>query len=207
MYIVAFFFFFLCASIQDIHMMKIKFLFSCFLLAISFCHAQDSESVKTEKVWRINFLNPAVELEIPTGQYSTFSSSLGVGYSGGYPDLTIAGNTGLIYIISPFGDFQHKWFYNLNKRADKNLQVEHNSGNFISFRLFTRGKSLAENVIRTSDFDFAVGPTWGIQRKYGENFHLLFDVGPQYYFDTLGNGNIWPLMLQLNLGIDLKKKR
>jgi hypothetical protein len=187
--------------------MKKYLIISTLLLNIIFVTAQDLYSIKTEKVWRINFLNPAVELEIPTGQYSTFSSSFGVGYSGGYPDLTIAENSGLIYIISPFGDFQHKWFYNLNKRADKNLQVEHNSGNFISFRLFTRGKSLAENVIRTSDFDFAVGPTWGIQRKYGENFHLLFDVGPQYYFDTLGNGNIWPLMLQLNLGFDLKKKQ
>jgi hypothetical protein len=34
----------------------------------------------------------------------------------------------------------------------------------------------------------------------------LFDVGPQYYFDTNGNGNIWPIMLQLNLGFDLNKK-
>jgi hypothetical protein len=28
--------------------------------------------IETEKVLRVNFLNPAVELEIPTGKYSTF---------------------------------------------------------------------------------------------------------------------------------------
>lgn len=183
------------------------FILPIFLLMLSLMNAQDLSSIKTEKVWRVNFLNPAIELEIPTGQYSTFSSSIGVGYGGGYPDLTIADDSGLIYIISPFADIQQKWFYNLNKRTGKDLNIENNSGNFISIRLFTRGKSIAKNVIRTSDYDFAIGPTWGIQRKYGKNFHLLFDVGPQYYFDTKGNGNIWPLMLQLNLGFDLKKKQ
>lgn len=61
---------------------------------------------------------------------------------------------------------------------------------------------MAENITRTSDFDFAIGPTWGIQRRYSKKFHLLFDIGPQYYFDTEGNGNFWPIMIQLDLGFD-----
>ncbi|WP_407557766.1 hypothetical protein [Winogradskyella sp. 4-2091] len=183
-----------------------KILFALiFGLITTLNYAQNTNDIGTEKVWRVNFLNPAVELEIPTGQYSTFSSSLGVGYGGGYPDLT-SGGSGFIYVISPFADFQHKWFYNLNKRTDKNRNTTNNSGNFVSFRLVTRGNSIAENVNRTSDFDFAFGPTWGIQRKYGKRFHLLFDVGPQYYMDTKGNGNIWPIMFQLNLGFDFRKK-
>jgi hypothetical protein len=165
-------------------------------------YGQEENTYTTEKVWRINFLNPGAELEVPTGHYSTFSTGLGIGYGGGYPDLTYGGN-GFIYIIAPFLDLQQKWFYNINKRIGKNKTVENNSGNFISARLITRGNSIADNVYRTSDFDFAFGPTWGIQRKYGENFHLLFDIGPQYYFDTEGNGNIWPIMFQLNLGFDL----
>lgn len=168
-------------------------------------YAQEKTDVSTEKVWRINFFNPAIELELPTGDYSTFSSALGIGYGGGYPDLTSADN-GFIYIIAPFADLQQKWFYNLNKRSRKNRNTENNSGNFVSLRFIARGNSIADNVTRTSNFDFAIGPTWGIQRKYGKNFHLLFDVGPQYYFDTNGNGNIWPIMLQLNLGFDFKKK-
>lgn len=174
------------------------------LLSISF-YAQEENRISIEKIWRINFLNPGVELEVPTSQFSTFSSGIGIGYGGGYPDLT-SGGSGFIYIISPFLDLQHKWFYNFTKRSQKNKTTKNNSGNFISLRLVTRGNSIAENVYRTSDFDFAIGPTWGIQRKYGKNFHLLFDVGPQYYMDTNGNGNFWPLMLQINLGFDLKKK-
>ena len=169
-------------------------------------YAQEQEIYSTEKVWRINFLNPGVELELPTGDYSTFSTGIGVGYGGSYPDLTPGityGRNGFVYIIAPFIDLQQKWFYNINKRIGKERTVDNNSGNFVSLRFLTRGNSIAENIKRTSDFDFAFGPTWGIQRKYGENFHLLFDVGPQYYMDTEGNGNIFPIMFQLNLGFDL----
>ncbi|MDY7396878.1 hypothetical protein UMM65_16650 [Aureibaculum sp. 2210JD6-5] len=174
------------------------------IIAIS-VSGQTNENINTKKIWRINFLNPSIELEMPTGQYSTFSSALGISFGEGYPDLTFGGS-GFIYIISPFTDLQQKWFYNLNRRNGKNRTTENNSGNFVSSRLISRGNSISENVNRTSNFDFAIGPTWGIQRKYGKNFHFLFDVGPQYYFDTKGNGNIWPLMLQLNLGFDLSKK-
>lgn len=173
-------------------------------------YGQEKKTYETEKVWRINFLNPGAELELPTGNYSTFSTGLGIGYGGGYKDLTGTDigditviDNGIIYIIAPFADLQQKWFYNINKRIEKGKVVDNNSGNFISARFLTRGPSIADNVTRTSDFDFAFGPTWGIQRKYGENFHLLFDVGPQYYFDTEGNGNFFPFMLQLNLGFDL----
>jgi hypothetical protein len=169
-------------------------------------YAQQSNNISTEKVWRINFLNPAIELETPTSQYSTFSAAFGIGYGGGYPDLTYGGS-GFVYIISPFLDVQQKWFYNLNKRHLKNKNTENNSGNFVSLRMLARGKSIAENVNRTSNFDLAFGPSWGIQRNYGKNFHLLFDVGPIYYTDTKGNGNIFPIMLQLNLGFDLQKKK
>lgn len=158
--------------------------------------AQEKEGPKTEKVWRLNFLNPGVELELPTGGYSAFSTGLGVGYGGSYPDLSYVGN-GFVYIIAPFLDIQQKWFYNLNKRTEKEKTVSNNSGNFVSARLITRGPSIADNVFRTSDFDFAIGPTWGIQRKYGKIFHLLFDIGPQYYFDTNGNGNVFLLCFSL----------
>ena len=165
-------------------------------------YAQEQQTYHTEKVWRINFINPGVELEVPTGNYSTFSAGLGVGYGGSYPELTYGGS-GLVYIIAPFLDLQQKWFYNVKRRTRKNRSVEKNSGNFISARTIVRGHSIADNVYRTSDFDLAFGPTWGIQRSYGETLHLLFDIGPQYYMDTEGNWNIFPIMLQLNIGIDL----
>ena len=156
--------------------MKKILLTSIFGLIATLNYAQEKNDIGTQRVWRMNFLNPGVELELPTGTYSTFSAGLGIGYGGGYPDLTFDEN-GFIYIISPFLDIQEKWFFNLNKRNRKNKMTENNSGNFISLRFITRGNSIADNVNRTSDFDFAIGPTWGIQRKYGKNFHLLLTSG------------------------------
>ena len=162
-----------------------------------------SQEKQTENVWRINFLNPGVEYEMATGKNTTLSIGAGVGYSGSYPHTSIGGGSGVITSFNPFLDVQHKWFYNFDKRKTKGLNTTHNSGNFVSARFLTRGESLFGNSNGTDGLDFAVGPTWGIQRKYGKNFHLLFDMGPIYYFDVNGNGYYFPLMLQLNLGFDL----
>lgn len=178
------------------------FLLALFNAAISYSQ-EDKNLIHTEKVWRVNFLNPGIEIEIPTGHNSTFSANLGIGYGGSYPDLSYNEKNGFVYLISPFLDFQEKFYYNFEKRGLKNKSIKNNSGNFVSARLLIRGNSIADNFERTSDLDFAIGPTWGIQRVYGKNFHLLFDVGPIYYLDGKGNGSVFPVMFQLNLGFDL----
>lgn len=65
-------------------------------LIISSVNAQTSKPANTEKIWRVNFLNLAIELELPTGNSSTFSSALGIGFGGTYPDLTFSGSSFLI---------------------------------------------------------------------------------------------------------------
>jgi len=183
-----------------------KLLLTIFCLIGIHSYAQEYNSVSeiedgfTENVFRINFLNPGVEYELALGQKSTLSAGLGIAYGGSYPDLSGNGS-GFIYLISPFLDVQYKRFYNFEKRLAKNKNIAHNSGNFLSARIYTRGETIESNFSRTSNYDFAVGPTWGIQRNYG-SFHLLFDVGSIYYLDTKGNGNWFPIMLQLNLGFD-----
>lgn len=177
-------------------LITITFLFSIKL------HSQDSGVLTTNKI-RINIVNPAIEIDRPTGNKSILTTGLGVGYGGSYPDLTLVAD-GWLYIISPFLDIQHKWFTNLEKRHKKGKSTESNSGNFISMRLLIRGESITENVIRTTNTDFAIGPTWGIQRNFANNWNLLFDVGPIYYFDTEGTGNFFPLIIQLNLGYNIK---
>ena len=167
---------------------------------------QGQEEISAEKVWRVNFINPGVELELPVSKNGTFSTNLGVGYNGAYPDLVYGEENGIIYIIAPFLDFQYKQFYNFKRRAEKGKSISGNSGNFISARIISRGSSIADNVFRKSDVDFAVGPTWGIQREYGK-INLLFDLGPQFYFDANGNSGFWPLMAQLNIGLNLNSKR
>lgn len=182
--------------------MKLK-LFVVMLFCILGYSQVYSQYEKTTSVWRINFLNPGIEYEMPTGTNSTFSIGAGIGYSGSYPHSDVGLSSGFITSFNPFLDLQQKWFYNLDKRKTKGLNVTNNSGNFVSVRALTRGESLFGNSNGTDKLDFAVGPSWGIQRKYGKNFHLLFDIGPIYYFDIEGRKGFFPLMIQLNLGFDL----
>ncbi|WP_281979656.1 hypothetical protein [Tenacibaculum mesophilum] len=179
--------------------MKKSFLLICSL----FVATVFSQEQLTQRVWRVNFLNPGIEYEMPIGNNSTLSIGAGIGYSVSYPHTDNTVGSGFITSFNPFLDVQNKWFYNFDKRKTKGLNITNNSGNFISARVLTRGESLFGNSNGTDGLDFAVGPTWGIQRKYGKNFHLLFDMGPIYYFDVNGNGYYFPLMLQLNLGFDL----
>lgn len=188
------------------------YLFFCISLSLT---AQDTIKEKnTTTVWRINFLNPAGEFEMPTGNNSVLSAGLGIGFGGSYPYLNkgiaknkYSINTGFIYMITPFLDIQQKWFYNFARRKQKNKIIKNNSADFFSLRFLTRGNAISTNIDRTSDFDFAICPTWGMQRNFGNNFYFMFDIGgPLYYFDTKGNGNIFPIMLQVNLGINLFNK-
>ena len=158
-----------------------------------------------QNIWRVNFLNPSLEHELALGEKMVVSAGLGVGYGGSYRELEIGSANGFVYIISPFLDLQFKRFYNRAKRLSEDRDIGHNSGNYVSMRGIVRGGSLAENVKRKDNIDVAIGPTWGLQRAYGK-FHFLFDIGPQYYFDTRGNGGFFPLMVQINLGLNLSSR-
>lgn len=176
------------------------------LLGILFfmtCYSQEKEKT-TEKILRLNFINPGIEIEWPVFNKSTIATNLGIGYGGSFPNLTYTSGSGWLYMIAPFIDIEYRKIYNQEKRFEKGKNIEYNSGNFWGLRFLTRGKEIKSNVNRTDDIDFSVGPIWGIQRNYGK-INLLFDFGPVYYFDTKGNSGIFPIVAQLNIGFNLKK--
>jgi len=160
---------------------------------------------QTENVLRVNFLNPALSFEKATGNKTTLETSIGFGYHGSYPELRHYGEGGFQYLFAMFADVQGRYYYNFEKRAAKGKRVDKNNGNFIAARmLYTSfGVSELSSFERYSDHSFAVGPIWGLQRTYGERFNMSFSAGPVYYFDPLGNGNFFPLMLKINLGVNL----
>jgi len=171
------------------------FIFIGVLIIITESFSQ--ESVRTSKVLRINAINPGIEYETPLFNQSTFAVNVGVGYGGSHPNLTTYAS-GWLYLIAPFADIHYRNYYNLEKRLDKGKSIQYNAGNFWGLRMLTRGKALSSNFTRTNDYDFAVGPTWGLQRSFGK-INLLFDVGFVYYFDTKGNDGFVPT-LELNIG-------
>lgn len=163
--------------------------------------AQNSEPHSSlENVWRVKFINPGVEYELPAGITTSFIFNAGIGYGGSYPEL--GRGSGFQYVIAPFIDVEFRKYYNREKRFSKGRSVRYNSGNFVSVRAIGNGWAIAENVNRKDDLDFAIGPTWGLQRNY-DKLHFLMNLGPTYYFNTIGNSGFYPLMLQLNFGLNL----
>ncbi len=129
------------------------------LLSLLFTITLFSQENKTEKVLRINLLNPAIELELPTSNTTTLSLSTGIGYSVSYPHTSDIAGTGFITSFNPFFEAQEKWFYNFKKRKKNKRTISHNSGNFISSRLLVRTPSLFGSSNGTNVLDFAFGPT------------------------------------------------
>ena len=184
-------------------MMK-RIVFILGLVACMNVFGQETEN-NLQKTFRINMINPGVEYELPISKKSTIAVNPGIGIHGSYLNLDYDNiNSGITYYISPFMDLSYKYIYNQEKRASKGKNINYNSGNYWGLRLLTNFKEFeSKNILRKDDISFEFGPTWGIQRAYGK-MHLLFDVGSVYYFDTKGNNGFFPIMLQLNLGFNVK---
>ena len=165
-------------------------------------YSQENSNTDLENNFVVNFLNPGVDYELAISSKTLVSFGAGIGYSGSYTELTAIPASGFVYEISPFLDIQYKVIYNRKKRLLKGKSLTYNSGNFVSFRSITRGKSIESNYLRTDKIDFAIGPTWGFQRSYNK-LRLLIDIGPQFYFDTNGNNGFFPFMIQINFGLNL----
>jgi len=164
---------------------------------------QESENT-LQKVFRINAINPGIELELPITKKSTIAANAGIGIHGSYVNLDYT-STGITYYISPFLDLSYKKIYNQQQRALKGKNINYNTGNYWGLRLLTNFKEIkSQNLERMDDISFDLGPTWGIQRAY-QKLHFLFDFGPVYYFDTIGNKGFFPIMIQLNIGFNAKK--
>jgi hypothetical protein len=170
------------------------------LFLVNYLYSQNINN-KTTNVLRINIINPGVEFEMAVMNHSAFVANLGVGYGGSYPNLSSSAN-GFVYSLVPFLDLQYRNYYNFEKRLSKGKNIESNSGNFWGLRMLTRGEAFASNFSRTSNYDFAFSPVWGLQRKYGK-INVLFDIGPIYYFDLKGNDGIFPIIFEFSLGYNL----
>ena len=183
-------------------MKRIFFIVTICFFSNSLLAQNKINDASVENNFVVNVINPGLDYELAVGKKFVISVGVGIGYHGAYSNITVIPNNGFNYVITPFVDIQYKFIYNRVKRARNDKPIAYNSGNFVSFRITGRGRSIAENITRTDDTDFAIGPTWGLQRSF-KKMRILADIGPQYYFDTLGNSGFFPFMLQINLGFNL----
>ena len=110
-----------------------------FVIFISLIAKGQETSNELTNVFRINALNPGLELEMPISMKSTLSINSGIGIHGSNKNLNHT-TTGVTYFISPFADLAYKKIYNRKNRNLKGKTLDYNSGNFWSVRLLTSFK-------------------------------------------------------------------
>ena len=159
----------------------------------------------TTKSFRINFINPGAEWDIPVSKHSIVSVNPGIGWNTSYASSRFfESDDGLTYFIAPFLDCSYMNIYNLKKRFDKGKNTKYNSGNYFGVRFISKFEelSIGDND-RESDIDFSISPTWGIRRSLGK-VHTMLELRPTCYIDTNGNVDFFPVILHLKLGLNLK---
>ena len=183
---------------------KFKTIIILFFYTLS-SFSQENKDISLQNLFKLNFINPGVGYDLAISNSTLFSTDVGISYSGAFDKITLIENNGFQYVIAPVVNMQYKYFYNRYKRKQKDKAIDFNSGNYFSLRIQGRGTSIAENLTRTDDIDFLIGPTWGFQRSFSK-FYYLIDFGPTYYFDTIGNGGVFPINVQIKFGLNIIKE-
>lgn len=83
------------------------------------------------------------------------------------------------FALTPAISVSPKWYYNLQKRADKGKSTTNNSGNYWSAKL----EYIPDWFVISNTKDIRVNPTlalipnWGIRRNFAQNFNYELRLG------------------------------
>jgi len=153
--------------------------------------------------FRIQLINPGVNWQWVTSENSILSLNSGFSFAASYWYVKDYVNS-FNYEINPLITIQHLWLYNRKKRFNNGRITEGNSGNFVSVKLVTIGPPIVSNFAEKTELGFAIGPSWGMQRKYGRYLSFLFEMGPGYFIDIKGNSQFYFFNPRLTIGLILK---
>lgn len=86
------------------------------------------------------------------------------------------------YVFAPVITLEPRWYYNLNKRVERDRRIDGNSGNFFALKT-----SYHPDWFAISNYDhlkivsdFSLIPTWGIRRNIGDHFNWETGIGIGY---------------------------
>lgn len=117
-------------------------------------------------------------------------SQLGVDFGvSGFSEFEAKGTGDFIATLNL--TFEPRWYYNLEKRVQKDKDISKNSGNFFALMLTSHFDDTSwkdDDRLRVYD-QIRIIPKWGIRRHIGEhfNYELGFGYGYEFYLsDNIG---------------------
>ena len=167
-----------------------KLLLLCLLVPL-LCRAQDSTNTATrlanpinylrQNVWRVLFLSPGVAQETRLGVRTTLASDIRLG--GAFVGNGSSNATYSSYFINSILSTGVRYYYNLERRLERDKFTRYNSANYLLIRAsYSLPPFLAHNDARAPLLAAAyqgvgVQALWGIQRTYRRNFYLNLALG------------------------------
>lgn len=166
------------------------------LLLLSFClfsfvsiNAQDQPFVENGML-SVNFLLPGLEYETGLSNKTTLDLRTGIGFG-----LSGGSDRDTEYGIFLNAHAQYRYYYNFNKRLDKNKNIANNSANYLALNAsFGFGEPIIGDLQVSPNLSGVVGPVWGLQRYYNSGFKLDLNLGGGYGFNDLGESFFSPII-------------
>ncbi len=139
------------------------------------------QSVKNvaENQFKINFINPGIEYEFAVGNDATLDFGAGLQF------VAAGSGANFYYAFIPALNAQYRYYYNMERRLEKNKRIEGNTGNYLALsgNLFTADVIIGNVESGTGTAGF-VGPIYGIQRTYPKGFNFGMEFGAGVYFQS-----------------------
>ena len=166
--------------------MKKQLLIFAALLFAQASVAADS-GAQTVRKFKISFLNPGVEAELPLQRTTSLVVHPAIGYSFMYDS-----NDSFVSFINPYVDFQYRLYYNLDKNFAQS-GTNNNTGGFAALKCTYNFKELySSNSDYGTNNSLTVGAVWGMQWT-AKHIYWQFNIGPGYNFNFDGDSGFCPM--------------
>ncbi len=154
--------------------MKLKTILFLIFLS-SNCFSQDTFKT-SNKLFRLNILNPGITLEKAISARNTVCTDINFSLTG------TRTNNGLNILATPFIRSQIRHYYNLAKRDSKNKNTLRNSGNYFALNSSYYLETINNKFSANTNDGLSLGFIWGFQRTYKNNLNINFNSGLNYNF-------------------------
>jgi hypothetical protein len=160
------------------------------LFYVSVVNAQQTSVEKSVSGVQLGFMSAWGYHEIRLADKFALRGEVGLGANFWYHSSSFFG-TYSGYVLFPIFTVEPRFYYNMNRRSEKQKRIDNNSANFIALNVMLDPgwiiASSEDNVYSTGSISFI--PTWGIRRNLGKHFdyELGLGVGYEHIFNFGGD--------------------
>lgn len=183
--------------------MRISF-YILLMISVTRGYAQSMESPpEVSNLLKLNFFLPGASYEHRLTPYQTLHSSAFLSFN--FQNTSNNGEEQTNILLVPSFSVNFRTYYNIEDRAEKGLNAERNSANYVAPIYFGRYALTDPNTDRR--WINQVGFVWGIQRNAPDGFSLDLNLGLSYIFNMQHSSYYAPIELiaQISLGYRIGK--